>query len=360
MAESDRHLTGATLDRCFPSTSRARRRPEYFGWRRGGHRRRARVAPRTAGDLPKLHPSLSRLRLDVRVVGHDVGVNYALSGSVRRSGPRLRVSAGLPETTRGTVVWASHFDGVSEDLFALQDQIAARVVTTIAPQVREAELRGALRKRPDSMEAYDLFCGDYRSAIGSASRNSPGARLVRTGDRPRSRLRRAVRPAGGLARHSCRPGMVSGSGGGQCGGDPPGHRRPPAGQLRRDGPALCGHVKSLLLHEFDEAIALFDRAIEASPSSAIAWTRSSPTYSYIGDARQAIRRAEEGLRMSSFHLHVFYPHASLGIGLYVAGEYEEGARWGRKAGRKTRNTRQTCASSPSTWPRPGTCARPGR
>src|SRR4030095_1051197 len=75
--------------------------------------------------------------------------------SVRRANERLRVSAELSETTRGTVIWASHFDGSSEDLFALQDQIAGRVVSTIAPQVREAELRRALRKRPDSMEAYD-------------------------------------------------------------------------------------------------------------------------------------------------------------------------------------------------------------
>src|SRR4030095_13310432 len=47
------------------------------------------------------------------------------------------------------------FDGISGDLFALQDQIASRVVSTIAPQVREAALRRALRRRPDSLEAYD-------------------------------------------------------------------------------------------------------------------------------------------------------------------------------------------------------------
>src|SRR5205807_643745 len=92
---------------------------------------------------------------DVRTVGRELGVGYVLSGGVRRSGDRLRVSAELAETGRGTVVWASRFDGISEDLFALQDQIATKVVATIAPQVREAELRRALRKRPDSMEAYD-------------------------------------------------------------------------------------------------------------------------------------------------------------------------------------------------------------
>src|SRR5262249_39144339 len=95
--------------------------------------------------------------------------------------------------------------------------------------------------------------------------------------------------------------------------------------------ALCGHLKSLLLHEFNDAIALFDRAISASPSSAIAWTRSSPTYSYIGDAQEAIRRAEQGLRLSPLDLHIFFSHTILGLAHYVAGAYEDGVRWGRKA-----------------------------
>jgi tetratricopeptide (TPR) repeat protein len=95
--------------------------------------------------------------------------------------------------------------------------------------------------------------------------------------------------------------------------------------------ALCGHVKSLLLHKFDDAIALFDRAIAASPSSAIAWTRSSPTYSYIGDAQEAIRRAEQGLRLSPLDVHIFFAHAILGLALYVAADHEEGIRWGRQA-----------------------------
>jgi adenylate cyclase len=95
--------------------------------------------------------------------------------------------------------------------------------------------------------------------------------------------------------------------------------------------ALCGHVKSLLRHEFDEAISLFDRAIAASPSSAIAWTRSSPTYSYIGDAQEAIRRAEQGLRLSPLDLHIFFAHGILSLALYVADEHDEGIRWGRKS-----------------------------
>ena len=62
---------------------------------------------------------------------------------------------GASETAQGAVVWASHFDGNAEDLFVLQDQIAGRVVSTIAPQVREAEVRRALRLRRDRMDGVE-------------------------------------------------------------------------------------------------------------------------------------------------------------------------------------------------------------
>jgi len=269
---------------------------------------------------------------DVRTVGREVGVGYVLSGSVRRSGDRLRVSAEVAETGRGTVVWASHFDGISDDLFALQDQIAGRVVSTIAPQVREAELRRALRKRPDSMEAYDCVLRGMAQRYHLNLEDFADARTW---------LERAIALDPGYAApyalladwHSIRVNQGWST-------DPTADNaeviRLATAAFERDSfdamaLALCGHVKSLLLHEFDDAIALFDRAISASPSSAIAWTRSSPTFSYIGDAREAIRRAEQGLRLSPFDLHIFFAHAILGLALYVAAEHEEGIRWGRKA-----------------------------
>src|SRR5262249_33253888 len=95
--------------------------------------------------------------------------------------------------------------------------------------------------------------------------------------------------------------------------------------------ALYGHLKSFLFHEFDEAIALFDRALSASPNSALAWTRSSPTYSYLGRPEEGVARAEEGLRLSPLDPQIFFNHSSLGLAHYAAGRYEESVRWAEKA-----------------------------
>jgi adenylate cyclase len=270
--------------------------------------------------------------VDVRAIGRELGVSYALSGSVRRAGPRMRVSVELAETKAGAVVWASHFDGVSDDLFALQDQIATRVVGTIAPQVREAELRRALRKRPDSLEAYDCALRAL-AQIYQLNRNDFAE--------ARTWLDKAIAldPAYAMPYallaiwHTIRVGQGWSS---DPAADQAAVLRLATAAIARDSfdamaLALCGHSKSILRYEFEDAIALFDRAIEASPSSAIAWVRSSPTYSYIGDPGEAIRRVEEGLRLSPLDPHIFLPHTVLSLAHYVAGRYDEAARWGRKA-----------------------------
>ena len=270
--------------------------------------------------------------VDVREVGREVGVGYALSGSVRRAGPRMRASVELSETTSGGVIWASQFDGVSDDLFALQDQIASRVVATLAPQVREAELRRALRKHPDSLEAYDCM---LRGLAQIYRLNPEDFAEARTWLEKAIELDPAyATPYALLATwHNLR--VQQGWSADRL-VDNTEVMRMATAALERDSfdataLALCGHTKSLLRFEFEEAIAMFDRAIESSPSSYIAWTRSSPTFSYIGDAREAIRRAEHGISLSPLDPGVFYSHTSLAMAFYVAGEYGEGVRWGRKA-----------------------------
>jgi TolB-like protein len=98
----------------------------------------------------------ARAPLDLRRVGHELNVRYVLHGSVRRSDRALRIAVELTEAQSGQVIWADRFDGDLAELFDLQDRIALRVATAIAPHLRERELSRALRKHPAGMTAYDL------------------------------------------------------------------------------------------------------------------------------------------------------------------------------------------------------------
>jgi adenylate cyclase len=95
--------------------------------------------------------------VDVKQVGRELGVRYVLEGSVRKAGNRLRITGQLVEADSGTHLWADRYDGALEDVFDLQDKITDAVVGIIEPNLRRAEIERARRKRPESLDAYDLF-----------------------------------------------------------------------------------------------------------------------------------------------------------------------------------------------------------
>ena len=94
--------------------------------------------------------------VDVKQVGRELGVRYVLEGSVRKSGDRVRITTQLIEAETGRHLWAERYDRPIGDIFALQDEITLSVVGAIEPSLRSAEVERAKRKRPDSLEAYDL------------------------------------------------------------------------------------------------------------------------------------------------------------------------------------------------------------
>src|SRR5689334_20882506 len=95
--------------------------------------------------------------VDVKRVGRELGVRYVLEGSVRKAGGRVRIAAQLIDAVSGAHLWADRFDGSLEDVFELQDQVTANVVGIIGTAVQAAEVERALRKRPESLDAYDFY-----------------------------------------------------------------------------------------------------------------------------------------------------------------------------------------------------------
>ncbi len=95
--------------------------------------------------------------IDVKQVGQELGVRYVLEGSLRRAGNRIRVSAQLTEGETGKHVWAERYDRDLADIFAVQDEITEAVTTAIAPAIGHAEQQRAMRKPPDSLDAWGAF-----------------------------------------------------------------------------------------------------------------------------------------------------------------------------------------------------------
>jgi adenylate cyclase len=286
---------------------------------------------------------------DPRQVRRELRVRYMLSGSVRRAGNKVRLSAELADCESGTAIWSDRFSGEVADLFELQDGLSARVVATIAPQVQEAELRRVLRKRPESLDAYESvlrgldllyrFEDDqfvqalpmFQRAMALDPSYATAHALAATWYSVRATQAFSPDPMADL-READRLSRL-------------------ALTLDRFDPlalSLCGHIRSFLFRDYDHAIELFDRALAANPSSAIAWLRSSATFSYIGETCEARRRADIGLRLSPYDAHVFYSYAIVALASYAAGDYADAAQWARRSAalspRFTANLRFLAAS----------------
>jgi TolB-like protein len=95
--------------------------------------------------------------VDVRAVAKDLGVKYVLEGSVRKAGNRIRVTAQLIDGKAGKHVWASRYDREYEDVFAVQDEIAETIVGAVEPELGKAERERAKAKRPENLDAWDLY-----------------------------------------------------------------------------------------------------------------------------------------------------------------------------------------------------------
>ena len=82
---------------------------------------------------------------------------YLLEGSVRRSGPRVRINIQLRESTQGERVWAERFDGVLDDAFALQDDVASKVAGRVEAAILGHETRRIASRPVESLTAHELW-----------------------------------------------------------------------------------------------------------------------------------------------------------------------------------------------------------
>jgi TolB-like protein/class 3 adenylate cyclase len=106
---------------------------------------------------------------DVREIGRDLNVRYALEGSVQRAGNRLRVNVQLVDAEDGKHLWAERFDKPAADLFDMQDEIVSRLANRLGQELGVAEAKRAERvANPDSMDHYFLGLGHYNRS-GSES-----------------------------------------------------------------------------------------------------------------------------------------------------------------------------------------------
>lgn len=269
---------------------------------------------------------------DPREVGRALGVRYVMSGTVRRFEKLVRVSVELSDATTGARLWGEKADVPPGELFDLQDRISWRIVGGIAPNVRAAEMRAAMRKRPESFTAYDYTLRGLH-IINSLDMHT----FLKARDffnKAMAEDQNFAMPLAWAARwHSLYVGQGWSA-------NPAEDREraidlaSKAFELDPDNAlalATFAHLKAYLFHDYDIALAYFERALAACPNHSLAWLLSAGTLSYIGQTKKAIEHAEQGLRLSPFDRGLYYYYMFLTLAYYADGQFEEAVKRGRLA-----------------------------
>jgi adenylate cyclase len=95
--------------------------------------------------------------VDVREVARTLGVSHVLEGSVRKAGPRVRISAQLIDGASGSHVWAERYDRDLTDIFAIQDEISKAIVGALKLKLLPKEKKAIEQRGTTSADAYNLY-----------------------------------------------------------------------------------------------------------------------------------------------------------------------------------------------------------
>jgi adenylate cyclase len=265
---------------------------------------------------------------DPREIGRLLSVRYVLSGRVARRGNRVRVVAELAEAEHGTTLWVEHAEVGGEELFELQERLVEHIVARLAPLLRKSELDRAMRKRPGSIGAYDFWLRAI-DLMGSLERERfLGARTML--DRALAADPRFAMAAAWSARwHTLAVGQGWSS-------DVAADRERGMEMARRaltldpqNAVALSalGHLNAFLLHAPLVALAQHQAALEACPNLAQGWMFASATYSYLHRGTEAVRHAEQAMRLSPMDQWRFQFSCFRGLAHYAHDDPEAALEW---------------------------------
>jgi tetratricopeptide (TPR) repeat protein len=197
----------------------------------------------------------------------------------------------LIDAASGAHLWADRYDGTLDDVFELQDQVAASVVGAIAPSVTRAEMERSNRKPPSSLDAYDYWLRG-RAAHWQQTRESV--------DRAIGFYEQAINldPQFALARSSLGTALTTRKNNGGWSKDPVADASRAADSARRaldlgtnDSMVFTQSAFTLMFSgdEVELADSLFEEAIRLDPNVVLAWVWGGWAKVLLGDHPTAIK-----------------------------------------------------------------------
>ena len=266
---------------------------------------------------------------DVRRIGTELGVRYAVEGSVRRLGPTLRVNVQLTSTETGAQLWSERFDQPISDLAGGQEQIVVRLREALAIGLTDIEARRSTRERPTNPDAFDLVLR------ARAERNRPEspetlAEAVRLFDLALQRDPNSIAALTGASVTLAESSLV--------------HDTTDAldravlylERARRLEPnaqrVLQARVAVMRVQErWDELPEAAEHLIEAYPNVESGYNLLALVRIYQGRLEEAIPLIEASMRLSPRSPIIYFRQWRMAFVMVLLGRYEEAVIWARRS-----------------------------
>lgn len=268
---------------------------------------------------------------DPREAGRELGAHYIVTGSVRKSGDRIRVSAELVDAEDGHQIWSGRYDREICDIFEVQDEITASIAGAVGPALFQSEMLHAIRREPHNLDAWDCVHRGmwhlYRySREGVAKARAWASRALElqpdlatafciiafsrmyeviyqwtdTRDEPLAEAMKAAEQA--VAADKENPMALTALG---------------------FASSLCG--------DRERAVAVLERAVEANPSSALAFWSLGATLTTAGRPDEGIPMVEKAIRLSPQDPLMNEFLFTIGSAHFIAERFEEAIDYAQRS-----------------------------
>lgn len=265
--------------------------------------------------------SLKDRQMSPQQLGAELGVEYVLEGSIRRQGNAVRVNVRLVDAKTGYQKWAQRYDRKLKEVFAVQDELANRIVQALAVRLTDKEKERLAQKNTISLEAYDFFReGQRLSKISSRETNVSAQEAYRNAIKIDPAYGRAYGALAYTMAFSYRRGWS----------DSPVLVIDQALEMAKKGIELdssipqtywsLGYVQ-LMRKEYEKADNAVSKALAVAPNYADGYGLLALIKNALGKSEEAIALIEKGMKLNPYYTWD-YPY-NLGRAYYTLERYED-------------------------------------